>query len=145
MLEQMRGTTRLAALLLYGSRMRLLECLSLRVKDSDLARGEVRIGRAKGAKDRVTVLPQIAGPALASQLERVRALHQRDCGRGAGWVELPGALARKYPRAGRSLPSQWVFSARRPTGPGSSVSTFLRSLGEEGVEEATPGAPQIAT
>ena len=112
-LEQMRGTTRLAALLLYGSGMRLLECLTLRVKDIDLARGEIRIRRAKGAKDRVTVLPEIGGPALASQLERVRALHQRDCESGAGWVELPGALARKYPRAGRSLPWQWVFPARR--------------------------------
>jgi len=112
-LEQMRGTTRLAALLLYGSGMRLLECLTLRVKDIDLARGEIRIRRAKGAKDRVTVLPGIVGPTVASQIERVRALHQRDCESGAGWVELPGALARKYPRAGRSLQWQWVFPARR--------------------------------
>jgi integrase len=112
-LERMRGTTRLAALLLYGSGMRLLECLTLRVKDIDLARGEIRIRRAKGAKDRVTVLPEIVGPTVASQIERVRALHQRDCESGAGWVELPGALARKYPRAGRSLQWQWVFPARR--------------------------------
>ena len=112
-LEQMRGTTRLAALLLYGSGMRLLECLTLRVKDIDLARGEIRIRRAKGAKDRVTVLPEIVGPTVTSQIERVRALHQRDCESGAGWVELPGALARKYPRAGRSLQWQWVFPARR--------------------------------
>ena len=112
-LEQMRGTTRLAALLLYGSGMRLLECLTLRVKDIDLARGEIRIRRAKGAKDRVTVLPEIVGPTVASQIERVRALHQRDCEGEAGWVELPGALARKYPRAGRSLQWQWLFPARR--------------------------------
>jgi integron integrase len=112
-LERMRGTTRLAALLLYGSGMRLLECLTLRVKDIDLARGEIRIRRAKGAKDRVTVLPEIVGPTVASQIERVRALHQRDCESGGGWVELPGALAGKYPRAGRSLQWQWVFPARR--------------------------------
>jgi integron integrase len=112
-LERMRGTTRLAALLLYGSGMRLLECLTLRAKDIDLARGEIRIRRAKGAKDRVTVLPEIVGPTVASQIERVRALHQRDCESGGGWVELPGALARKYPRAGRSLQWQWVFPARR--------------------------------
>ena len=93
-LEQMRGTTRLAALLLYGSGMRLLECLTLRVKDLDLARGEIWIRRAKGAKDRVTVLPEIVRSSLASQIERVRALHQRDGESGAGWVELPGALAR---------------------------------------------------
>jgi len=112
-LAQRRGTTRRADLLLYGSGMRLLECLTLRVKDIDLARGEIRIRRAKGAKDRVTVLPGIVGPTVASQIERVRALHQRDCESGAGWVELPGALARKYPRAGRSLQWQWVFPARR--------------------------------
>ena len=112
-LEQMRGTTRLAALLLYGSGMRRLECLTLRVKDLDLARGEIWIRRAKGAKDRVTVLPEIVRSSLASQIERVRALHQRDGESGAGWVELPGALARTYPRAGRALPWQWVFPARR--------------------------------
>ncbi len=112
-LEQMRGTSRMVGLLLYGSGMRLLECLTLRVKDIDLVRGEIRIRRAKGAKDRVTVLPQGIRPALASRLEWVRGQHQRDVGAGAGWVELPDALARKYSQAGRSLPWQWVFPARR--------------------------------
>lgn len=94
-LEQMRGTTRLAALLLYGSGMRLLECLALRVKDIDLARGEIRIRRAKGAKDRVTVLLEIVGPTVASQIERVRALRtvaERD--HEAGDVPHAAALVR---------------------------------------------------
>lgn len=114
-LEQMHGITRLAALLLYGSGMRLMECLTLRVKDLDIACGEIRIRRGKGAKDRVTVLPDILRSSLAAQVERVRGLHQRDCGLGenAGWVELPDALSRKYPQAGRSLQWQWVFPARR--------------------------------
>ena len=112
-LEQLRGTGRLVGLLLYGSGMRLLECLTLRVKDIDLERGEIRIRRAKGAKDRVTVLPQGIRAALASRLEWVRGQHQEDSAAGAGWVALPGALGRKYPQAGRSLPWQWVFPARR--------------------------------
>jgi integron integrase len=112
-LQQMRGTARLVGLLLYGSGMRLLECLTLRVKDLDLERGEIRIRRAKGAKDRVTVLAQGIRPALAARLEWVREQHQRDSVGGAGWVESPGGLGRKYPQAGRSLQWQWVFPARR--------------------------------
>jgi len=114
-LAQMRGVTRLVAFLLYGSGMRLMECLTLRVKDLDIGRGEILIRRGKGAKDRVTVLPEMLRTALTVQIESVRGLHQRDCGEqeNAGWVALPGALARKYPQAGRSLPWQWVFPARR--------------------------------
>ncbi|MBI4542245.1 MAG: integron integrase [Gemmatimonadetes bacterium] len=112
-LEQLRGTTRLAAMLLYGVGMRLLECLTLRVKDIDLVRGEIRIRRGKGARDRVTVLPEVMRAAVAAQVERLRMLHQRDCEGRGGWVELPGALARKYPRAGRSLQWQWLFPASR--------------------------------
>ncbi|MGH7613444.1 MAG: integron integrase [Gemmatimonadales bacterium] len=116
-LEQMRGTARLVAVLLCRGaivwKRDAAAGLTLRVKDLDLGRGEIRIRRGKGAKDRVTVLPEVVRSALASQLERVRALHQRDCESGAGWVQLPGALARKYPQAGRSLQWQWVFPARR--------------------------------
>ena len=116
--------------------MRLLECLTLRVKDIDFARGEIRIRRAKGAKDRVTVLPGIVGPRVASQIERVRVLHQRDCESGAGWVELPGALARKYPRAGRSLPWQWVFPARRTYVDGDTGERRRHHLHESAVQRA---------
>ena len=114
-LIELQGVSRLIGLVLYGSGARLLECLSLRVKDVDLARGELMIRRGKGAKDRVTVLPGIVRGALSGHLERVAALHRGDCevGPDAGWVELPGALGRKYPSAGRSLPWQWVFPATR--------------------------------
>ncbi len=112
----MRGVTRLVAVLLYGSGMRLMECLTLRVKDLDLERGEILIRRGKGAKDRVTVLPELLRPALAAQIERVRGLHERDgrLGEHAGWVTLPDALGRKYPQAGRSIQWQWVFPGTRP-------------------------------
>ena len=122
-LRELEGLPRLIGTVLYGSGMRLLECLTLRVKDVDLARGEVRIRRGKGAKDRVTVLPRLVQGGVARQLERVIAQHREDCaeGVGSGWVELPGALGRKYSAAGRSLPWQWLFPVTRryldvPTG-----------------------------
>lgn len=114
-LAELRGVTRLVGLVLYGGGLRLMEALTLRVKDLDIGRGEIVIRRGKGAKDRVTVLPDVLRPALAAQIERVRALHRRECGLAAeaGWVVIPTALARKYPQAGRSLQWQWLFPARR--------------------------------
>jgi integron integrase len=79
----------------------------------DLERGEIRIRRGKGGKDRVTVLPQAARAPLADHVRRVRVLHERDLATGAGAVELPGALRRKYPNAPREWAWQWVFPARR--------------------------------
>lgn len=114
-LQQLDGLPRLIGIVLYGGGMRLLECLTLRVKDVDLERGEVRIRRGKGMKDRITVLPRLVRSGLGRQLDRVAAQHRDDCGEGvaSGWVELPGALARKYPAAGRSLPWQYLFPATR--------------------------------
>lgn len=112
-LAGLKGVANLVGGLLYGSGLRLMECLTLRVKDVDLERGELRIRRAKGAKDRVTVLARAARGPLAEHLEAVRRLHVRDLAEGGGWVELPEALGRKYPNAGRSWPWQWVFPAQR--------------------------------
>ncbi|HPF61028.1 MAG TPA: integron integrase [Gemmatimonadales bacterium] len=114
-LQELDGVARVIGVVLYGSGMRLTECLSVRVKDVDLERGEFRIRRGKGAKDRVTVLPQAVRGALVAQLERVAVRHRRECAEGLehGWVALPGALDRKYPGAGRSLAWQWLFPATR--------------------------------
>ncbi len=112
-LGQLPGVYHLIGLLLYGGGLRLLECLTLRVKDLDLVRGEIRVRRGKGQKDRVTVLPETALGELADHLSRVKVLHDSALTRGTGTVQLPGALARKYPRADRSWPWQWVFPARR--------------------------------
>jgi integron integrase len=101
------------ATLLYGSGLRLLECCRLRVKDVDFSRNQLTVRRGKGDKDRATMLPRAIRTALVSHLERVREQHQRDLARGAGWVELPGSLARKLPSAGREWPWQWVFPATR--------------------------------
>ena len=101
----------LVGLVLYGSGLRLMEALQLRVKDVDLERRELTIRGGKGDKDRVTVLADAAVPLLTAHLRRVAALHHRDLVRGAGAVALPGALAVKLPGAARSLSWQWVFPA----------------------------------
>ena len=112
-LDQLCGTPKLMAMLLYGSGLRLLECLTLRVKDADLGANQIVVRGGKGARDRITLLPQAIKPELIRQLEAGRAQHESDLAEGAGWVALPGALGRKYPNAGREWAWQWVFPATR--------------------------------
>ncbi len=113
-LGHLEGPVRLVGVLLYGSGLRLLEALTLRVKDVDFGRLEIRLRRGKGGRDRVTMLPKRASALLARHLEVVRCQHTQDLAIGAGTVELPDALSRKYPRASRAWPWQWVFPATRP-------------------------------
>jgi len=110
-LERMRGTPRLIATLLYGGGLRLLECAQLRVKDIDLERRSIHVRCGKGAKDRVTVLPEVAVEPLRAQLEQAKRIHEADLADGAGFVALPEALAGKFPAAGREWSWQWVFPA----------------------------------
>jgi integron integrase len=112
-IAQMHGVPQLVTRLLYGSGLRLLEVLRLRVKDLDFGLNEIRVRSGKGNRDRVTMLPTSLRSALTVHLEAVRRAHQADLGAGAGWVELPGALADKYPSAGRTWSWQWVFPATR--------------------------------
>jgi integron integrase len=112
-LSRVEGTPALVAKLLYGRGRRLLEALRLRVKDVDFGRREIVVREGKGGRDRHTVLPASLREPLARHLERVRARHDLDLRGGAGWVDLPGALARKYPGAAREWPWQWVFPATR--------------------------------
>ena len=109
----MKGPFWLVAMLLYGSGLRLLEALELRVKDLDFDRHEIRLRSGKGAKDRVTVLPEAVSAALRTHLELVQRLHGRDLAAGAGAVPLPGALERKIPGAAKDWAWQWVFPATR--------------------------------
>jgi integron integrase len=113
LLTHLHGTIKLIALLLYGSGLRLMECLTLRVKDIDFERGEIRLRRGKGGKDRVTMLPATARGALEAQLETVRALHARDLAQGAGRVALPNAVERKAFGWATQLSWQWLFPATR--------------------------------
>lgn len=107
--HEMEGTTLLMAQLLYGGGLRLLECCRLRAKDIDFERRQILVRAGKGKKDRATLLPRIAEEALRAQLQAVAALHREDLARDAGWVELPEALAAKYPNAGRALLWQSLF------------------------------------
>jgi integron integrase len=113
MLQRLEGPPRLMAYLMYGGGLRLLECCRLRVQDIDLGANQIVVRAGKGDKDRVTMLPARVKPDLARHLEARQAQHQRDLRLGAGWVELPTALERKYPNAGRDWRWQWVFPATR--------------------------------
>lgn len=122
MLAGLEGTVWLMAALTYGAGLRLMECLSLRVKDLDLDRGELIVRDGKGQKDRVTMLPREVVDPLRSHLAKVRLLHERDLKVGFGRVYLPFALDRKYPNADREWGWQYVFpSARRSIDPRSGI------------------------
>ena len=113
LLGQLQGAKWLMASLMYGAGLRLMECLRLRVKDIDFGFGQLVVRDGKGAKDRVTMLPQSLIEPLRDHLVRVRQLHERDFRAGYGAVELPHALQRKYPRANREWSWQYVFPSGR--------------------------------
>jgi len=115
-LDQLGGRPRLMVMLLYGAGLRLSECLRLRVKDVDLGRGEIVVRGGKGAKDRVTVLPEALRGPLAAHLAEQRRRHRGALQEGRGWggrVPLPHAFERKSPAAGWEWAWQWVFPAGR--------------------------------
>jgi len=114
----MNGIHKLMAQLLYGSGLRLMECVRLRVKDVDFEYKTLTVRDGKGEKDRVTPLPDSVIPELQRQIERVRLLHNEDLSAGCGEVYLPYALETKYPNAGRELAWQYLFPAsKRSTDP----------------------------
>ncbi len=108
-LECLRGEKWLVASLLYGSGLRLMECLRLRVQDIDFAQREITVRQGKAGRDRVTMLPERLIPPLQTHLRHVRALHQHDLRDGWGRVVLPDSLARKYPQAATQWRWQWAF------------------------------------
>ncbi len=110
-LEHLGGTARLVVLLLYGSGLRLNECLRLRVKDLAFAYAQVTVHDGKGRKSRVSMLPQQLKAPLLRHFESVRRIHGRDLAAGYGRTSLPYALARKYPRAPGEWLWQYVFQA----------------------------------
>ncbi len=112
-LDQLEGVCRLVAKLLYGSGLRLNECLEVRVQDLDFGQNQIVVRDPKGGNDRYTLLPTLLQPAIKEQLHKAKRVHERDLRRGYGRVQLPNALARKYPSADREWRWQWVFPATR--------------------------------
>lgn len=112
-LNHLRGETWLMANLLYGSGMRLMEAVRLRVKDVDFNEKQIIVREGKGNKDRVTMLPKKIIVPLQRHLERVNAIHEMDIREGYGRVYLPYALARKYPNANREWCWQYLFPAQK--------------------------------
>ena len=109
LLAQLAGDKWLMASLMYGAGLRLMECLRLRVQDIDFASNEIMVRDGKGAKDRITMLPESLKQPLSDHLKNVKRIHDKDLADGWGRVLLPGALDRKYPNAPAEWRWQWVF------------------------------------
>lgn len=139
-LAQLDGTPHLLASLLYGSGLRLMECLRLRVKDIDLERHEITVRDGKGQKDRHTMLPRRLEAPLAEHLAKVRVLYTQDLEARQANVFLPDALARKYPHAPQEWAWQWVFPARTLSTDPRSGLVRRHHLGEETLQRAVKAA-----
>lgn len=143
-LGRLEGTNGLVGRLLYGTGARLLECLRLRVKDVDFGLNQITIREGKGGKDRLTVLPATAQPALREHLAGVQALHDLDRAEGFGRVYLPTALDRKYPAAAGEWAWQYVFpSVKRSVDPRSKIER-RHHLNEASVSRAVTAAVRAA-
>ena len=135
-LAQLSGVKWMVATLLYGSGLRLLEALRLRVKDVEFSRGQLVVRDGKGQKDRVTMLPRVLVGPLQEHLAMVAALHQQDLAEGFGRANLPFALARKYPNAAADWAWQFVFpSGNRSVDP-RSKGTFRHHVHEKTIQRA---------
>ena len=144
LLDHLQGTYRLMAQLLYGSGLRLMECVRLRVKDVDFEYKAITVRDGKGEKDRVVPLPETVIPALRRQMERVRLLHEEDLAAGYGDVSLPDALAVKYPNAPRELLWQYLFPASRRSIDPRSGKQFRHHLDPSALQRAIRQAGQKA-
>ena len=111
-IEHLRSTSKLLAQIMYGSGLRVMETLRLRVKDLDFANQHIVVRDGKGEKDRLTLLPETIIPTLEAHLLLVKGMHAKDLAEGYGTVYLPYALARKYPNADREFIWQYVFPAQ---------------------------------
>lgn len=140
----MSGAHQLLAKVLYGTGLRLMECLRLRVKDIDFELNQIIVRNGKGDKDRVTMLPDAIKPALREHLDRVKILHEKDLADGFGDVYLPDALERKYPRASREWAWQWAFPAGRISEDPRSNKRRRHHLDEQILQRAVRQAVQLA-
>lgn len=144
LLDELTGTRRLMASLLYGTGMRLMEVVRLRVKDVDFGYGQVVVRNAKGAKDRVVPLPKAVTEPLRAHLARVRELFEEDRRHGLPGVYLPDALARKYPNAPTEWPWQYVFPSGRVSVDPRSRIVRRHHIHENGLQKAVKSAGAAA-
>ena len=135
-LARLRGVHQLLGRLLYGTGMRIMEGVRLRVKDVDFARREILIRDGKGFKDRVTMLPRSVARPLRTHVVSVQQLHERDLADGCGEVWLPFAIARKYPGAAREWAWQYVFPADRRSRDPRSGAVRRHHLGDQAFQRA---------
>jgi integron integrase len=135
---------RLIAQLLYGSGLRLLECLRLRVKDLDFGQKVILVRDGKGSKDRITILPDRLQHPLQGHLHRIERLHQQDLDQGFGQVYLPHALNRKYPNAHKEWIWQYVFPSRQRSSDPRSNQIRRHHLSPSAVNKAFKRAVQLA-
>jgi len=143
-LSGVQGLHQLMAKLLYGSGLRLMECLRLRVKDIDFEQSQIIVREGKGEKDRATMLPSSLVEPLKTQIAYIRKLHELDLEQGFGSVELPFALARKYPNADKEFAWQYIFpSDRRSTDPRSGI-IHRHHLDPSGLQRAVRAAAKLA-
>ena len=143
-LSGMHGLHQLMAKLLYGSGLRLMECLRLRVKDIDFEQSQIIVREGKGEKDRATMLPSSLVEPLKTQIAYIRNLHELDLEQEFGSVELPFALARKYPNADKEFAWQYIFpSDRRSTDPRSGI-IHRHHLDPSGLQRAVRAAAKLA-
>lgn len=144
LLQELVGTQQMIAHLLYGSGLRLMEALRLRVQDVDFDLGQIHVRNGKGNKDRMTLLPERLREPLKRHLERVRALHQRDLDDGLGEVWMPPALLRKYPQASCKWGWQYVFPANLPSVDPQSRQVRRHHVHESSVQKAVREAARKA-
>ena len=143
-LDNMQGTHALMAKLLYGSGLRLMECIRLRIQDVDFGQNHLEIRGAKGGKDRSSTLPQEIHDELFNHIERVKLLHQQDLNEGFGRVYIPEVLARKYPQAAQEVGWQYVFPARKRSTDPRSGEVRRHHVLESGLQKAVKMAVQKA-
>jgi integron integrase len=138
------GIHQLMAKLLYGSGLRLMECIRLRVKDVHFEAGQILVRDGKGHKDRITILPRSLMQPLQEHLQRVQRLHVQDVEAGYGSVYLPSAFARKYPSAECEWKWQYIFPAERRSRDPRSTRVHRHHINESSLQKAVRAAAQLA-
>jgi integron integrase len=144
LLVAIEGKNALMAKLLYGSGLRLMECIRLRVQDVDFGQNLIFIRGSKGGKDRTTILPRNLRNDLLAQIEYVKSLHHKDLVAGFGEVYIPEALARKYRNAAREIGWQWIFPAKEQSRDPRSGKEMRHHVLESGLQKAVKRAAEQA-